>query len=478
MSNAMQPWLERCAGTDLPVLGESARVFHELAANERLAMGTLAQALMGDFGLALKVFRLANEHTGRRLKSEVVNLEQAAMRVGVRRIAELAASQSRIDEACSPLVQLQLKRLYGRCLHTALLAEDWAVRRKDIAPAEVAFAALVYNLGGIALWSQGAQAMTQLLRLRESPGVAPHEAEYVVLGFGIESFGHALAQHWGLPRLAVESMQSRYAQEMRTLGVMLSAQLAHAAAHAWGERALGENARLAQDYLNLDEKAFIVSLNAVTERYNARAAALGTKPLPALKPEHLAHSDGAAPTPANPVFCLAPRADSLAETLQRLADGDVQWGDREGVIRLMLLGLRDGLGLNRAVFLRLGAVDLAAEALVGTDYEPLFNRLRIPLDTEHLFSVLMGRQGAVWLNADNRDTLWRQLPAALRETLGVRSFFAMSVFIKDEPYGMFYADRRGSELDAAGFEAFKRVIVRGLRILEKFAGVGKGGAPA
>lgn len=133
-------------------------------------------------------------------------------------------------------------------------------------------------------------------------------------------------------------------------------------------------------------------------------------------------------------------------------------------IVLLLQGLHHGLGLNRVVFARLeGDAQqpvLAAEAMMGTDYEPHFNRFRLSLRGGGLFEALMKKPAAVWLNSANEARLWPWVPENVKALIRVRSFFAMSLFVEGRPLGLVYADRRGEacSLDARAFEGFKRLV--------------------
>ena len=145
--------------------------------------------------------------------------------------------------------------------------------------------------------------------------------------------------------------------------------------------------------------------------------------------------------------------------------------DRERVILEWLRGLHHGLGLNRAVY---AAFDphrriLTTEQLVGTDFEPGFNRFSLALDRDGVFARLMAAPGALWLNAANRSGLIDQVPVDVRNLTGVESFMARSVWVGGQPVGLIYADRRSDDcaLDARAYQGFQRLSALAESALER-----------
>lgn len=466
-------WAELLAMFDLPVLANTRSLIREMAEDPRFSLKDAGSRLMRDPGLALKIMRLAGTVQQRHFKVDPVNLNQAAMLLGIGKIREASEALAVIEDHYPPHVQSQLRRLYGRSVYTAMMAEDWARRRHDIDPDEVALGALLNSLGGLVLWAALPDKMERLTELKEQRGALPHEAEYVVLGFGIERFGHELACQWKLPQLVREGMEAKRAQESRTLGVIIAVQICRAAAYGWRGADVAENVRLAADYLGLDDEAFAEAVNGVTEDFNAIVDYFGLPPLPPLEIDRLAAQQGTHTTVAvrNDAFCLAPRSDTVITAVQKLSRREVLPSAAEDLLAEIATTLHDGLGLNRVVLAVPSAdgASLTGRAVVGADYEPAFNRFRVPLREGQLFTLLMQKPAAFWLNDKNREGALQRIPRAVRELIGVESFYAMSIFVHGKPYALAYADRRSDTcaLDARSFESFKRLVVLATRALEQ-----------
>ncbi|MDX5375499.1 MAG: HDOD domain-containing protein [Gammaproteobacteria bacterium] len=460
----LQSRVEDALRTELPILPETLAHIEALRARDDMAMREIGQELLLDPGMALKLLQTANAHRQRHFHEDVVDLDKTVMLLGLERVVGMARELPTIAAPMDTHVQTQLRRLYARSWLASLLCEDWARHRHDIAPQEVALAGLFSHIGGITLWLQSSGQMMQLEALRQTPGATPEEAEYVVFGGSIECFGHALAGAYGLPRLVVESLSSRYAQESRTLGVMLAAQVAYQATHGWQAPHCRALLDMARQYLDLPWEAFVESTNRILAGFNQRAGHYGIRPLALLEDEPPAVGTG---HKAPVAFCLAPRGDRLASVVATLSRGE---GEPGTYLAQALELMRDALGLNRLFFARrLADGTLAPEALVGTDYEPDFNHLRFSPEPANLFSALMQKPSAVWVNEDNARKYWGHVPTALRALLDGPSFMAMSVFVDGEPYGLLYADRRNPacRLDARSFDTFKRLVSMLARRLEQ-----------
>jgi len=122
-------------------------------------------------------------------------------------------------------------------------------------------------------------------------------------------------------------------------------------------------------------------------------------------------------------------------------------------------------GVERCVFsVRLPNKELLVAryaAQVSPDIE--IRGFKISLDKPHVFKLLMEKSRSIFLNDTNRNKYWNLLPGALKMTLGVQSFFAMSIFTGKHALGLMYADKVKGELTAAEFKQFQAVC----QLLEK-----------
>ncbi|MGQ9830659.1 MAG: HDOD domain-containing protein [Thermochromatium sp.] len=465
-------WLEQVIATArldiLPVQSPTRRELARVLADERASLGHIALVVMSDPGLALRVLQRANTVEHRHFRCEIVVLEDAIHMLGLRTLDELARQAPLAEEVLDGRRLERYRNGCGRALLAALLARDWAEFDRDRVPAEIALAALLNNLGELYLLARGEARINRYLGLIEQHlAVLPHEAEYVTLSLSLESLGYALACAWNLPEMVRESMRGRNARHPRPLYVMLATQIARHAFAGWHHPGQGNDLELVCRLLECDLPTLLSRLEYVLERFNKCALWYGLGPLESPRHADPTWLDQAYTAP----FCLAPRADELERARAVLASDRVL--DREALILEWLEGLHRGLGLNRVVY---AAFDphqrtLTAEQLVGTDFEPGFNRFSLSLDRGGLFEQLMTAPGALWLNANNRAELAEQVPPDVKNLTRVEEFMARSVWVKGRPVGLVYADRRSADcaLDARAYRGFLNLSALAERALGRLA---------
>ena len=131
--------------------------------------------------------------------------------------------------------------------------------------------------------------------------------------------------------------------------------------------------------------------------------------------------------------------------------------------------MHDGIGLNRVVFARYekNTKSLVGTVIVGSSNNPVFNRFNIKLDIPHLFTRLMEKPQAILINDETRNKFWSLVPQEFAKLIGTNSFAAMSVHYKDEPLGLFYADRHTSscQIEDTSYKYFKTMSTQCSKIL-------------
>ena len=468
-------WLNGLVATasleELPVRASTRHALAQVLADDQSSRGRIAGVVMADPALALRVLQRANTVEHRHFRFEIVALQDAIHMLGTHTLAELERQAPLAEDVLDAQRLEHYQRGCGRAWFAALLAQDWAEFERDRVPAEIALAALLNNLGELYLLARGDARISRYLEMMEHLDVLPHEAEYVTLSASLEALGYGLACAWNQPEIVRKAMRGRNARHPRPLYVMLATQIARHAFAGWRHPGQGRDLELVSELLGCDPATLSDRLDRVVDRFNERALLYGLTPLEAL-PRAGGHDDLTwFDRPCAAPFCLAPRADELERASAALSAGQIE--DRETLVLEWLEGLHRGLGLNRVVY---AAFDpdrrtLTAEQLVGTDFEPGFNRFNLALDRDGLFARLMAAPGAVWLNATNRAELSDQVPLDVKTLTRVEDFMARSVWVEGRLVGLVYADRRSTDcaLDARTYQGFQRLSTLAETALERLA---------
>jgi hypothetical protein len=158
-------------------------------------------------------------------------------------------------------------------------------------------------------------------------------------------------------------------------------------------------------------------------------------------------------------ICPVPDEHTLEDTIAHLTQQIDQSISMPEIMKLVMEGMHDGLGLTRVAFTMLtpDRKMLKTRAVMSVDDDWDIRHLHIPLEPDNLFSHLMSRPQALWLSDENVDKIWPHVPGDLVDVLHKDGFFAMSIYVKNRPVGLFYADRYNHEhrLDERCYENFK-----------------------
>jgi HD-like signal output (HDOD) protein len=452
-SNWLDAVTEYATPEELPILAGTRRDFATLLADDLAPLRKIALSIMADPALALRVLQRANAVPHRHFSAEVALLEDAAHMLGIQTVLRLEAAAPVADELLEPTRLLSYQRSAGRAVLAALLAHDWAEVNRDQLPAEVSLAALLNHLGELFLLAHGDPRIKRYLEMMEMNHLLPHEAEYLALGHSLEELGHLLAQKWQLPVMVREAMRARNAQYPRTLCVMLATQIARHACSGWQRPTQNADLNLTAELLTLALPELALRINGVLRTFNQMTAIYALQPLKMLP------VDGVPPSVAAEVlFCLAPRADEIAACRAAL----VAATSRDELLTALVHGLHHGLGLNRVVFAgyhpRFNTV--TAEFLVGTDFEPRFNRFHLKVADDRLTQELLSEPMTLWINDDTAAELVPRLPPAVRTLTGTDRCFIASLWVNAQAIGIVYADRRSDscQLDARSYALFTQLI--------------------
>ena len=91
--------------------------------------------------------------------------------------------------------------------------------------------------------------------------------------------------------------------------------------------------------------------------------------------------------------------------------------------------------------------------------------LKINMTKPNLFSLLMEKSRNLFLNQSNQARYWKSIPDSVKLAIGVKQFFAMSVFVNGHAMGLMYVDKLKGELTQGEFVQFQglcRLLSKGI----------------
>lgn len=469
---SLQEWVKLLGTLKTPVLASTVSQIAALRKNEDSVTGrSLSNILLHDPLMTLRVLRFSQSRLTRRQPTEVTTVEHALMMHGLtsffREMNDLQPLEQQL--ASHPEALDGALRVISRAVHAASLSRNLAALRHDMDTDEVVTSALLHDLAELLLWCTAPTVALQIEHMiTHQPGLRSASAQRACLGFSLSDLQLALAREWKLPSLLLNLMDDAHATHPRALTVSLSVALARHCANGWNDPALPSDLDNIQKLLNLPADAVQRWVNQSTVQAARLWRHIGIRPAAAWLPM----LPGAWPEPPM-AATKAPVVPLLEEVTEQLAHLDGPNIDYHCALGLLFYALASGVGLRRLWF---GAVNPNAKKLEAChtllmDPGLLPGELTTDLTTASLFSRLMVKVQCVWFSAALRDKLVPMLPANLRTKLGSRDFFAMSLFVKGQPYGLVYADGGGvrTTLSEKEYGAFKAVCLAANQALERAA---------
>ncbi|MEH6469876.1 MAG: HDOD domain-containing protein [Halopseudomonas sp.] len=187
-------------------------------------------------------------------------------------------------------------------------------------------------------------------------------------------------------------------------------------------------------------------------------------------------SPSGTPAPTSATAASTFRDEALyQQVLQQLIKPSAELSERNQVLNLLHRGLVNGLGLERVVSYHINyemrLTPISHQGCIGDD--PLI-RFTLNLNIPSLFKKMTHKPLAVWVHNNNRARIWEELPERFKSVCHPQSFALISLFQRDQPALLLYADmqQQSSLISEFQFQKFKQMAVAANRCI---AQLGKAG---
>jgi HD-like signal output (HDOD) protein len=456
---------------DFPALSRQIRDTLTALDDEGASMQRLANVVLQDYGLTLKVIHTANSFHYNRSGQPILSATQALILLGVTTTRDLASSLLLFEHyhRKSPW----LKELMLLSMLTANQAGEAAERLHVEAPEQAYLSGMFRNLGEVLLACHRPAEYAALLEAVTDERKTPAQACLALLKFTYEDLGAAIANHWGMPPAVSQALRSGGAADSEDLGALVS--FSHELTTAVYRDDSGQSpsaiARVFESYrdrLGLDRD----NVTSILER-----AVLGTReaffqagiPVDDLRlwrqtrlalqvVRSLPSEMGFEPAGADAAGALARAgADAVAPSFEALRKGFVKdiaaaLGNPHGVdlnqlLLMVLEGIYRGGPFDRAMFCLVNADRSVAQGRfgLGAGIDPLVAQFQFPMAAssadEPVARALIAGQDlwcskAAGLTPDE---------AALAARFGADTFAVFPLIVQRRIVGCLYFDRRTNQ---------------------------------
>ena len=473
-ADVLQDVLKKTGEQHFPVMEKTIVALRKVCANENAKIEQISHIVSRDPGLTIYLLRICNKKSTSSLRTEITSISQALMMLGIEQVNKLPAKLPSLDKQLKEPAKTRLLMTFSRAFHAAEQATEWANYRRDMNTDEIFVATQMHFIGEMAIAMFYPDKLTEIDHLRRKRQMATEEIQYLVLGFTINQLSYELARKWDLPALVLEALKAENAKYPRAYNIMLAVQLARAAAVDWHGGKTHVIQRQVAEFLDIPIPKIVTANHKLAVEVARATNMYGVRPAAALLPmldEPLEEDVVQLRNPNKHAdICLIPLRPLLQKIMASIRDAGNTISLKE-LIHLVLSGMHDGIGLNRVVFATQDTEEkkLIPYAIKGADNDPVFNRFEIKLNKQNLFGRLMQKSQAIVINNKTRDTFWELVPKEFKKFIVTNSFLAMSIYVKNEEIGFFYADRhtQDCQIDDTSYRLFKSLCTLAIATMER-----------
>jgi len=380
---------------DLPSLPQHLLQIQQVASDANSSAEDLAQCLLQDQALTMRVLRVVNSAMYQRRNQERVRtVRRAVIIMGFESVRKLALGLSVFDMMSKLSRSPYLATITKHSLVTAGFAQILAEATDRVMPEEAFVTALIHDVGKVVLLECSPAAMDDVLH-DKTGGMPALEAERRYFGITHDRAGRRLAARWKLPHDLQNAIGDHHDIDPLnpphnldpTLGVLV---YANAMSRFTGDPVTGE-----QEYRLVRKACKALGISAARlEKIHSRvcqeipdlAASMGLENVNLAEYSQVVNVEGSA-TVAPPRLSdqeLAQRTTDQLELYRRIGEGLAAGRDPDDLVDEILTGAVDILGFERVVLLQVDRQRHQLRPLrwAGPEAEAVAEKMCFPLRQE------------------------------------------------------------------------------------------------
>ena len=207
----VESYLKRImSGSDFPAISAHIRTVMAVLDNEDASLQHLANIILKDHSLTLKILRTANSTYYNRWGVKILSVTQAIMMLGIKNVRHLASSLIVLEHYQKNFPGL--KELMVLSILTAAHARETAAYVGYDRPEEAYLLGMFRNLGEMLIACYCPEDYSAILARMKETGNTADEACLSVVDFSFEDLAEAVARSWGISDLGSTSEIDSHSQ--------------------------------------------------------------------------------------------------------------------------------------------------------------------------------------------------------------------------------------------------------------------------
>lgn len=265
-AKGLEHWVTILTRADLPVLKQTARDLNALRDDEKkLTAHAVAEIIARDPIMTVKLLRYLQQHKHKSQTTEVVQVEQALLMLGMEALFNKVPPAPLVEETLKSHIAAlpPMLRVVHRSYRASEYAKDWAVQLRDLHYEEVRVAALLHDIAEILMWCFAPEPMQEIRDIQhKDKTLRSRDVQQQVLGFMLFDLQRELEAQWGLPQLLLTLMNDTSTNLTRVRNVVLAVNLARHSANGWDDAALPDDYKDIGELLRMPAEQVMIMLEA------------------------------------------------------------------------------------------------------------------------------------------------------------------------------------------------------------------------
>ena len=454
-THGLKNWVDKLRQQNMPVLGDVIVELNKITSDQDADVSQLVEVILRDPNLTSHVLRVANSVHYNYSKAQINTVSRAVVHIGLKGMRAVCISLLVIDSLMQGKSKDRVLRLVAQGFHAAVQARNFSSDNGGDDDEEVFIAALLFNLGEMAFWSNEEIVEENTELLSDSPKVR-REAMDRVLGTSFKSITKELSKHWNLGDTLEQALFPSSTPSSKVRAVVLGERISRAAVYGWESPQLKKVLEEVAEFTNSSLEDALVRIKEGGDEAAEVALDYGVAEACPLIPksfEEVVLND-----------CRTSRIMKGDTSLQLnilrdLANATQDRLNVNTIFQMVIEGMHRGIGLERVCIAFIQNHRLSAKYALGegTDYWRNNFNFDVGPYSENVFSHAMEAGGSVWMTAQDLKSSEHLYPPNVVTSVGRFPAFIHVVEVDGRKAALFYADRWnfGGQLSESQFDSFK-----------------------
>lgn len=471
---------------NLPVLDATLERFQKISEQQTTNHQHLAEIIRSDIGFTLAMFRSINTMlpAGR---DPVSSIEHAISMNGVPRTLSIGEELIKIS-ALPEQAQKNLKAIYSQSMHASQYFTAMAIQSGLVNPDPGSKNIKLMNLAEVLLWTNESDFMASYEGLL---GVSSETVPAALLDLSMRGLGLAIARDWKLPEDLQQALLPYDESNSSAMTMITANEIARQTAINWHTDAFKALMEFWCEKTETPVSRFENTLHQLAAE-TARQTHGRDLPQPAFglffpaPPKTDAGTEPGLDKTATQEKPAAPKekVDSLdkkptkkqaASTHPKAQPKAQKTAPKSGakpspfqsIMTEKMRDMQQMCGAERVMFAMLtpDRKKLAVKYVLGGNKEDALRKYQLDMSQKTLCSILMTKPQSAHLNKTNYKKYLQLIPEPTQQAVNYKNMFAMSIFVKGKPIGLFLIDSQEKQLNTNQYNNFKKICNQAAEML-------------